>query len=93
MFGGDALGAAIGGATGMGCAVAGLLFLRYWRRTRDRLFAYFAAAFWMMALNRMTLAVMGDGHDARAYIYLVRFLAFALILIAIVDKNSRARAD
>lgn len=91
MFASDALPAAIGGATGMGCAVAGLIFLRYWRRTSDRLFAYFAVAFWMMAINRITLAMLGDGHEASAYVYLVRFLAFLLILIGIIEKNARRR--
>lgn len=34
------------------CCVAGLFFLRFWRRSRDRFFAFFAAAFWLMALQR-----------------------------------------
>ena len=29
----------------MGCFVAGLFFLRFWRKTHDRLFAIFAIAF------------------------------------------------
>ena len=87
----DVMAAAIGGATGMACAVAGLLFLRYWRQTRDRLFAFFAAAFWLMAVNRAALAVVGDMHEVSTYIYLVRFVAFVLILLAIVEKNMGRR--
>jgi hypothetical protein len=82
---------ALGAATGMGCAVAGLIFLRYWRRTRDRLFAFFAASFWMMAVNRMALVVVGEAHEASTYIYIVRFVAFLLIILGIWDKNRPPR--
>ena len=36
------------GASALGCWVIGLFFLRFWRNTRDRLFAFFAAAFWVL---------------------------------------------
>jgi hypothetical protein len=39
--------------------IAGLFFLRFWTRTRDFLFAAFAAAFWLLAANQ-ALAVMID---------------------------------
>jgi hypothetical protein len=84
--------AAIGGATAMGCAVAGLVFLRHWSRTRDRLFAFFAASFWTMAINRMALVAIGDGREPHTWAYLVRLLAFLLILVGIVEKNL-ARQD
>jgi hypothetical protein len=35
----------VAGAVTMGFAVAGLFFLRFWRRTTDGLFLAFAAAF------------------------------------------------
>ena len=40
------------GAIAMGFATAGLFFLRYWRESRDRLFAWFAVAFFVLAFNR-----------------------------------------
>ena len=68
------------------CCVAGLFFLRFWRKTRDRLFAFFAASFWLMALQRvMMLGLLNNEYLVGAY--LVRLLAFVLILVAIVDKN------
>lgn len=75
----------LSGCLTMAYAVAGLFFLRFWRDSRDRLFAFFAAAFWILAAQRaiVTLADVGDS------IYLLRALAFVLIIIAIVDKNRR----
>ena len=69
--------------------VVGLFFLRFWRRTRDRLFAIFAAAFWLMGLNWLLLATI-RGDEVNSALYLIRLLAFVLILVAIVDKNRSA---
>lgn len=74
----------------MGCLVAGLFFLRFWRKTRDRLFAIFALAFWLLALN-WTLLVMTSRDEARPALYAIRLLAFVLILIGIADKNRAGR--
>jgi Fe2+ transport system protein B len=71
----------------MGCGVAGLMFLRHWTRTRERLFLFFAAAFFTMAANRLALVVLGEGQEGTTWVYLVRLAAFLLILIAIVEKN------
>jgi len=75
----------------MASAVVGLFFLRFWRRTRDRLFAIFAAAFWLMGLNWLLLAFYRGDEVNSALLYLVRLIAFVLILVAIVDKNRSAR--
>jgi hypothetical protein len=71
-------------------AVASLLFLRYGRVTRDRLFLYFAAAFLAMTLNWFGLAIIEPDNEHRHVAYLLRLLAFVLILIGIIDKNIRA---
>jgi hypothetical protein len=75
------------GAIAMGFLVAGLFFLRFWRETRDRLFALFAVSFLVLAVNRVGLGLAGGLGEARDYMYWVRLLAFALILAAILDKN------
>jgi hypothetical protein len=75
----------VAGAIAMGFAVAGLFFLRFWRDTRDRLFAFFALSFFMMAVNRVGLAMQPAGEGEG--LYWVRFLAFALILVGILEKN------
>jgi hypothetical protein len=73
------------GAIAAGYAVAGVFFLRFWRDTRDRLFALFALALFVLAVNRVVGGLLPA--PARDPIYWVRFAAFAVILLAIVDKN------
>jgi hypothetical protein len=75
----------------MGCAVAGMFFLRFWRRTHDRLFAIFAAAFWLLGMNWMLLALTHWDEPTTAWLYVIRLVAFVLILVGIADKN-RARS-
>jgi hypothetical protein len=77
----------LSGAMIMGCLVAALFFLRFWKRTRDRLFAMFAAAFAMMAVNRFILSALAEESEMRMPVYIARLLAFVLILGAIIDKN------
>lgn len=75
------------GATAMGFFVAGLFFLRYWRSTGDRFFIYFMVSFWIEAVNRANIALNQAWSEDRPGYYLVRLLAFLLILVAIWDKN------
>ncbi|HET7786867.1 MAG TPA: DUF5985 family protein [Myxococcales bacterium] len=69
------------------CWVVGLYFLGFWRKTRDRFFGYFAAAFWLLGLGRLAMAALGETSEARRFIYLLRLVAYAVFLVAIVDKN------
>lgn len=78
----------------MGYLVASLFFLRFWRQTGDRLFAYFAASFALLALQRVALSITVStlSPDDTVWYYVLRLLAFVLILVAIVDKNRARRA-
>ncbi len=69
--------------------VVGLFFLRFWRRSRDRLFLMFAIAFWVMGANRIPLRFVTADDEFHLSLYIVRLLAFMLILAAIIDKNQR----
>jgi hypothetical protein len=75
------------GAIAMGYGVAGLFFFRFWRKSRDRLFALFALAFFILAVNRVGSVVLGIKAGEVDAVYWIRLTAFALILVAIVDKN------
>ena len=75
------------GAAAMGCTIAGLFFLRFWRESLDRLFLLFALAFWMLAFNYAVLGTVAFATEWRVYVFLVRLAAFCLIIFAIVDKN------
>ena len=72
----------------MASSVAGLFFLRFYRRTSDRLFLMFAVAFWILGSNWLALAFT-ETDEVRTALYFVRTLAFLLIIIAILDKNRR----
>ncbi|MBI3264394.1 MAG: hypothetical protein HYZ58_14775 [Acidobacteria bacterium] len=67
--------------------VAGVCFFRFWRETRDRLFAFFGAAFWVLGGSYVVLALLAITDEALPYAYLIRLVAFIIILAAIVDKN------
>jgi hypothetical protein len=69
--------------------VAGLFFLRFWAASRDRLFAMFAVAFWILGLQRLLLAMTRQLVEDQAIFYTLRLLAFVIIIVAIVDKNRR----
>lgn len=71
----------------MGCWAVGLFFLRFWKKTEDRLFAIFALAFWMLAVERIVLAILDKENEVYSFVYIIRFFAFVLILWAIADKN------
>ena len=76
------------GAIAMAFWTAGLIFLRYYRSSHDRFFLYFTAFFWLEALGRVLQAVAGFG-DGDPWIYVIRVIAFGLIVAGIVDKNLR----
>ena len=69
------------------CGVVGAFFMKFFRRTHDRLFLAFAIAFWMLGLNWLLLAFTRRDERGDAILYLIRLAAFVLILIAILDKN------
>jgi len=77
------------GATAMNCAVIGVVFLRFWRQSRDRLFVWFACAFAILGVERAVLGLAPFATEFREYVYLLRLLAFALIIYAIAEKNRR----
>lgn len=68
-------------------AAAGLFFFRFWRESRDRLFAFFGAAFWVLALSWALLALINPTDETRPYVYAIRLVAFLLMIIGMVDKN------
>jgi len=74
-----------------GFLVAGLFFLRFWKRTGDGLFAAFAAAFWLLGATQALLAFSDVPAEERSWLYLLRLAAFVIILAAIGRKNVRAR--
>jgi hypothetical protein len=78
------------GALAMAYFVAGMFFLRFWRDTKDRLFASFAFAFLLLGIQRVAQGLSNVATENLTHLYVIRLAAFLLILWAIIDKN-RAR--
>jgi hypothetical protein len=77
----------LSGAIMMAYFVSGLFFLRFWKETRDRLFALFSAAFFLLALNYFVLPPSAQVDESLPLHYTVRFFGFLIILLGILDKN------
>lgn len=77
----------LAGAVTLGYIVAAAFFLRFWRRTADRLFLAFAAAFVLFALNQALAYAFTVVLEPASLVYALRVLGFLLIIWAIVDKN------
>jgi hypothetical protein len=79
----------LSGAIAMGFGVIALFFLRFWKNSHDRLFLLFAAAFGLLAIERIVLFFWNAQSEWTPAIYLLRLCAFSFILFAIYDKNRR----
>ena len=79
----------LSGAVTLGFLVAAGFFFSFWRKTTDRLFLAFAAAFVLFALNQALATLLTVVLEPSSLIYVLRVLGFILILGAIVDKNAR----
>lgn len=77
------------GAIALASLIAGLFFLRFWRTTSDRFFLYFAISFLIEGFNRILLGGASGGEEnLRHYVfYVLRLIAYGLILFAIWEKN------
>jgi membrane-associated PAP2 superfamily phosphatase len=80
----------VSGALVAGYAVAALFFLKFWRQTSDRLFGWFAASFLLLMVQRIALTDALDTAVNPLWYYLLRLLAFVLIIVAIIEKNRAA---
>lgn len=75
------------GMLAVGFAVCALFFTRFWTRTRDSLFLAFAVTFALLALQQWLGVFLGLPDEDRTWIYLLRLLAFVVLIVAILRKN------
>ncbi|CAH0198637.1 hypothetical protein SRABI118_01681 [Massilia sp. Bi118] len=75
------------GAIAMASTVIALFFLRFWRNTHDRFFLYFALSFGIEGAHRVYSALSYQENEDSPLHYLIRLLAYGLILWAILEKN------
>jgi hypothetical protein len=73
------------------CSVlAGLFFLKFWRRTHDTLFLAFGIAFLVEGINRAVVIDLPEPNVGHPLTYIVRLLAALIILAGILHKNYRS---
>jgi hypothetical protein len=77
----------LAGAIVMASLVIALFFLRFWRNTGDRFFLYFSLSFAIEGVHRLYSALRDSNGEDSPLHYLIRLLAYGLILWAILEKN------
>lgn len=75
------------GAIAMASLVISMVFTRYWRNTGDRFFLYFALSFGIEGAHRIYSSIARSMNEESALHYLIRLVAYGLILWAIFEKN------
>lgn len=81
------------GAIAMACFTISMFFIRFWRKTDDRFFLFFAASFFIGGIERVLVGLIQHSDEQEALFYLMRLLAFSIILYGIIDKNRAHRWD
>lgn len=67
--------------------MAGIFFLKFWKRTRDFLFLAFSIAFIIEGLDRACVIMLAKPNEGSPWIYVVHLFAAVLLLVAILKKN------
>jgi hypothetical protein len=81
----------LAGAVAMGFAVAALMFLKFWHRSREGLFLAFAGSFLLLSINHAMLSLSNVPLEERSSLYLIRLAAFLLIIGALWRQNRKRR--
>ena len=90
---GNQLDIFLSGSIMSGSFVIGLFFFKFWNKFKDRLFLYFAISFWILTLTRLLTAIFDGSSKPRTTIfYVLRLIAFLIILFAIFDKNRQKKS-
>lgn len=78
----------LSGATAFASLLASTYFLKFWRKTGDVLFLFFAAAFAIDAVARFVLAVVQVTNASEPVYFIPRLITFSLIALSIAGKNA-----
>ena len=82
----------LSGAAALGFFACALFFLRFWRRTSEQLFLAFSLAFALLGVGQTVIALAQVPTEEKGALYLIRLVAFLLILVAIYGKNRPSRS-
>ena len=75
------------GATMMSLSGISLFFVRSWKDTRDRLFAFFGIAFALLAVSQIAVLLLDETGEFMPVAYWIRLIAFGFIIFGIAVKN------
>ena len=76
------------GVSACACGGISVAFASWQRRTKDRLFGWFALAFALLGVERVVALTSEQFLESRSpLIFVLRLVAFAIIIVAIVEKN------
>lgn len=75
------------GAVAVASLVAAMVFLRFWRQTRDSFFLLFATSFALDTVARVLSVLLRDNEEREPVVYGLRLIAYGLIIVAIWRKN------
>ena len=79
------------GVATAGFLIAAVFFFQFWKTTRDSFFAILGIAFVLFAANQAAVALLEVPREEQSWIYILRLIGFALLLVAIVLKNIPGR--
>ncbi|MBY0546467.1 MAG: hypothetical protein K2W95_04205 [Candidatus Obscuribacterales bacterium] len=79
------------GGTSIAAVGIALFFYRCWKETKDRLFPFLAAAFFVIGASQWLAVFASDTAQAPA-LYWIRLFAFILIIIAVIEKNLQKKS-
>ncbi|MES2767829.1 MAG: DUF5985 family protein [Bdellovibrionota bacterium] len=74
-------------------AFSSIFFLKFWNASRDSFFLYFCIACALLAFERVVILLGTYQHvgphqaEVSIWVYMIRLLAFSVILTAVVTKN------
>jgi hypothetical protein len=72
-------------------AAIALFFLKFMRETSDRFYGFFSAAFGVLTVDSIARALLTPRHESQHYMFLMRLLAFLLIIAGVAAKNRDRR--
>ena len=82
----------LSGAAALGFLSCALFFLRFWKRTREQLFLAFSLSFALLGVGQSVVSLAQIPTEEKGALYLIRLLAFLIILVAIYRKNRPSRS-
>lgn len=80
----------LNGAISLAAWTISLFFFRFYRSTGERLFVFFAVAYALLGLERLAIEFLPGWFGA--HVYLIRLVAFLILLFGILDKNRKDEA-